>query len=147
MKLLETKYGLIEFRADFDEAIGQIKKLQSLLTNLDSGCLHRKIRFFIAIDEPSRQVGHALHGIDVAGHLGDLLLDQLELPDRPAELLARPRVMHDAFHQLPDSPGPSRPHREAAAVENVHGQLEALADFAEHVLNRHRSVVEIHCAS
>src|SRR5437773_1866901 len=78
------------------------------------------------------------HGV----HVADLALDQLELADALAELLAVVDVGHDVVHhRLHDAHRPGREHR-ALVVEPAHQYLRAAVQGAEHVRSRHFDVVE-----
>ena len=82
--------------------------------------------------------------LGAADHVGDLLLDQLELADLLAEGAAFERVGNgevDAALRLADA---ARRHREASHVERRAEDREALARLAEHRVVGHEGVLEVH---
>ena len=47
-------------------------------------------------------------------------------------------------HEMAQRAGDGAAHVEAAAVEDIHGDLEPAADLSEHVRHRHGRVVKVH---
>ena len=78
--------------------------------------------------------------------IGDHRLDQLEVGDRLAELLALGGIGDAVGDQPLGDADADRGDVQPAAVEHLHGDLEALAFLAEPVRGRHRHVVEIDVA-
>ena len=76
-------------------------------------------------------------------HPGDLLLDGAVREDLGAELGAPGGVLHRLLDHLGHGAGEGGAHAEPAAVQDLHGDLEAVADVAEHVLHRDGHVVEV----
>ncbi|OIQ86770.1 hypothetical protein GALL_313590 [mine drainage metagenome] len=94
------------------------------------------------IEVAPHRVQQAARGLQHRVHVGKLGLDQLELADRLAELLALVDVGHDfVHHRLHDAHRPGGEHR-ALVVEPAHQHAHAAADFAQHVGRRHFAVLE-----
>ena len=88
------------------------------------------------------RVGKRPSGLQHCVHVGDLALDELELADRLAELLAVVDVRHDAVHhRLHDAERPAGEHG-ALVVEPAHQHARATIERAEHVSGRHLDVRE-----
>src|ERR687888_1594955 len=83
-----------------------------------------------------------LRGLVAEHHRGDHVLDELVLPDRLAERLPLARVLDRALEAGADDAACSRSDREAALVEPVHRDLEALSLLADQVLGRELDVLE-----
>mmetsp|Transcript_34394 Transcript_34394/g.106254 ORF Transcript_34394/g.106254 Transcript_34394/m.106254 type:complete len:422 (-) Transcript_34394:21-1286(-) len=85
-------------------------------------------------------------GLDAGDHVGDHEGDGLVLRDGLAHRLALlgvvARLLHRAAGHADGADGDGR----AGEVEGLHGDLEAVADLAEHVLLRHDDVVELDAA-
>ena len=75
-------------------------------------------------------------------HPADLVLDQLEVGQRTAELAALLDVIDRQVEQLLGAADRAGAEADAPVVEDLHGDPEALAGIAEHVLGRHLHVVE-----
>ena len=87
-------------------------------------------------------VGEVAARLDLRRHLGELVADRLEAPDRPAERLALLRVVERALEgRLHPADGAER-HREPLPLEVGHDQVEALVLLAEQVLRGHAHVGE-----
>ena len=69
-----------------------------------------------------------------------------KLRDGLAELLALGGIAHALFDQALGDADADRGNVQAAAVEHLHGDAEALALFAQAVFDRHADVVEIDVA-
>ena len=95
-----------------------------------------------AVDQGGGLVGRRLHRIGGGGEVGDLLLDELEVGQRPAELDAAggvPRGRGEADLGQPRATGAEgRP----AEVEHRERDLQPLAERAEDVRRRHGHVME-----
>ena len=78
--------------------------------------------------------------------IGDHRLDQLEIGERLAELLALARISHRVGDQPLGDADADRGDMQPAAIEHPHRDLEALAFLAEPVGGRHRRLVEIDVA-
>src|SRR5690606_9664967 len=78
--------------------------------------------------------GRALEGVRLGGHGAELLLDEPELGDGLAELLALLGVALRQADEVLDAPGGAHGELEAADVEDAEGDVVALADLAEQVL-------------
>ena len=77
-----------------------------------------------------------------AGNVGKLGLDQLELTDRLAELLALMHIRHDQVQAgLHDAERPGGEHR-PFIVESRHQDTNAAADLAQDILLRHFAILE-----
>ena len=80
------------------------------------------------------RVDVGLGGVGRDVHVGELALDELELADRLAELLALVDVGHHHVEAgLHDAERPRRQHR-PLVVEARHQHVDAASDLAEHVL-------------
>ena len=95
------------------------------------------------VDQAAGQVAHRLEPEQVRDHPADLVLDQLEVGQRPAELVAIVDVVDRLVQQPLGRPHRARPQADAAVVEDLHRDVEALAGLAEHVLGRHPHVLEV----
>ena len=85
-----------------------------------------------------KAAGRLQHGV----HVGHLALDQLELTNALAELLAVVDVGDDVVHhRLHDAQRAAGQHR-ALVVQAAHQHLGAAIDLAEHVLGGHFHVLE-----
>src|SRR5262249_27034306 len=88
-------------------------------------------------------INHALADIGSDRHLRNLLLDQTERRNRNTELMTLFRI----FGRYSDQPlctgNRADPKFEPADVENVEGNLMALAYFAQDVLDRHLRILKI----
>ena len=75
-------------------------------------------------------------------HVGELALHELELADRPAELLSLVHIgKHHVERRLHQAERPGGEHR-ALVVEAGHQHADALPDLAEHVLLRHLAILK-----
>ncbi|MNR15084.1 hypothetical protein D3C85_1315990 [compost metagenome] len=83
-----------------------------------------------------------LAGVERGGHVGQHVLDGLEAADGPAELLAVLGIVHRQRVGLPGQPDHRGAMQQAVHADAVHGDLEALARFADQVLLGHPHVVE-----
>ena len=86
--------------------------------------------------------GRRFHGEGVGGHVGDLLLDQLELAERLLELHALLGVLDGGLQAGLGGAGAAGAEGGAAEVEHGQRDAQALADLAEDVLGGHGHVVE-----
>jgi hypothetical protein len=87
-------------------------------------------------------VAEGAAGLQHGVHVGQLALDELELADALAELLAVVDVGHHVVHhRLHDADGPGGQHR-AFVVQPAHQHLGAAVDRAQHVVGRHLDVLE-----
>src|SRR5690606_28749187 len=75
-------------------------------------------------------------------HLGDLPLDGLKVGDGAAELLALLRILHRRFEARATDADRLRRDADAAAVERVHRDVEALAFLAEQRRRGNTNVLE-----
>ncbi len=81
-------------------------------------------------------VQHRLGLLDLARHVGQVVLDRLEAADRPAELLALGHVVHrQVEHALGQAEQLPR-HRQRAAVEHLRLQAPALLAGGQQGLRR-----------
>ncbi|CPN01604.1 Uncharacterised protein [Bordetella pertussis] len=79
-------------------------------------------------------------------HVGDLALDELELADGLAELLAVVDIgHHHVHHALHDAQRPARQHG-AFVVQPAHQHAHAAIDLAQDVFFRHLAVFEYQLA-
>ena len=74
-------------------------------------------------------------------------LNKSELGELLSELRARLGVFAAFFDEMSKRTCERAAHAEAAAVQDVHGHLEAASHFAQHVLHRHWRVVEVNLTS
>ena len=95
------------------------------------------------VDEAGGQVGHRLQAEQVGDHPADLVLDHLEVGQRLAELLALLDVVDRQVDEALGQPDRAGPQADAAVVEDLHRDVEALARLAEHVLGRDAHVLEV----
>ncbi|KAI3480412.1 hypothetical protein L1887_57426 [Cichorium endivia] len=86
------------------------------------------------------QVGAA--GVELGVHVGDLALDQLELADALAELLAVVDIRNDQVHARLHDAGRAAGEDHALVVQAAHQHLHAAVELAEDVLRRYLDVVE-----
>jgi hypothetical protein len=90
----------------------------------------------------AHRVAVGARGLQDGVHVGDLALDQLELADALAELLAVVDVGHHVVHhRLHDADGAGGQHG-ALVVEAAHQHLGAAVQAAQHVGRRHFDVLE-----
>src|SRR5680860_909803 len=110
---------------------------------------HRRLQRVVGhahVHQAAGEVGRGLQAEQVGDHPADLVLDQLEVGERPAELLALLNVVDRAVEQELRPADRARAEAHAPVVEHVHGDPEALAGLAEHVLRRHEHAVEVQLA-
>src|SRR5438067_1883615 len=86
-----------------------------------------RVRFASAGGEVRTRVPAENH----LGHVGDLLLDQVEFAERAAELPARRRALHGQLHRALRASDATRAERAPAVVEDTQRDLQPLAHFAE----------------
>jgi len=98
------------------------------------------------VDEPGGHVGHRLEREELGHHPADLVLHELEVGEAAIELAALGHVGDRAVEQPLGAASRPRGQRHAPVVEDVHGDLEAVPGFAEHVLGRHAPVAEVQMA-
>ena len=98
------------------------------------------------VDQPAGEVGHGLQPEQVGDHPADLVLDELEVGEGLAELAALLDVVDGQVKQLLG--GADRPGAEAdaAVVEDLHRDAEAVAGLAEDVLGGDADVLEVEAA-
>jgi hypothetical protein len=75
--------------------------------------------------------------------VGEHGLDHLEVGDGLAELFALSRVTHALLDQALSNADAHRSDMQSAAIQHLHGDAEALALFAEPVLDRYADIVEM----
>src|ERR671930_485360 len=92
--------------------------------------------------EPRRLHDEQLRRLVREHHLRDHVLDELVLADRLTERLPLARVLDRALEAGPDHAAGAGGDGEAALVEPVHRDLEALALLADQVLGRELDVLE-----
>src|SRR5206468_5592170 len=95
-----------------------------------------------AVDHARRAVDHRLRHPGQDRHLAQLVLHEAEVGDGMAEGLAPLAVPDRRAQRALGPPDAARPELEAADVEDVEGDLVALADLAEEVLLRDDRVLE-----
>ena len=98
------------------------------------------------VDQARRHVGHRLQAEQERDHPADLLLHELELGERAAELPAARDVLDRHVEELLGGADRARAEAHAAVVEDLHRDLEAVAGLAEHVLRRDPDVVVVEVA-
>src|SRR5207237_9331890 len=76
-------------------------------------------------------------------HVGDLVLDRLELADRLAELLPFPRIGDRVVERALGQPDRLRADPNPSAVERLHGDPESLAFLAETVAFVDKAIFEV----
>ncbi|KAG1083383.1 hypothetical protein G6F40_014785 [Rhizopus arrhizus] len=95
---------------------------------------------------PCRAQGQQQGCIQLALHVGDLGLGHLESTDGRAKGLALLHVFQGRFIGGPCDADGLRGNADAAGVEHAHGDLEALALLAQHIIGRGHVVVELDLA-
>ncbi len=94
------------------------------------------------VDQAGGAEGHRLAHERLGGDVPDLLADEVELGDRLAELLALGRVFDPELEAIFRPADAAHAQLPAPDVQDVEGDLVALADGAQHVLRRHHAVLE-----
>src|SRR5579864_401925 len=98
---------------------------------VELGLRRREAEILALILEPRGAVDELAAGLDLGRHVGERELHRLEARDRPAELLALLRVgAREVVRALREADAHRR-DRDAAAVEDLHELVEALAARAE----------------
>ena len=111
------------------------RRVQLRLRDLANGVL-------AVVEAPRGRVGELLGGLDLRGHLGELVPDRLELADRPAERLPLLRVLEGLLEQPLGARDRAGRGDEPLALELPGDVVEALALLAEDVLRRDAHVLE-----
>ncbi len=92
-------------------------------------------------------VEQAAGGLQHGVHIGQLALDELELADALAELLAFVHIRHHAVdHRLHDAHRPGGQHR-ALVIQAAHQHFDAAVQIAQHVLCGHLAILKHQLAS
>ena len=113
--------------------------------DLAGGSLEREVHSS-AVDHASAEHPAGVGGVTVGGGERDLLLDHLERPDRPPELLALLGVFDRVLHHRAGAARGAGRESEAAGVEDLERDLESAADVAEEILRGDHHVRERHRA-
>ena len=93
----------------------------------------------MAVDQAGGQIGQRLHGEGRLGHAGDLLLDQVELADRAAELLAGAGALDGQLQRALGAADAAGTERAAAVIEHAQRDLQSLAELPEDAVVRARA--------
>src|SRR5947209_10004033 len=105
---------------------------------------HRDLahRVLAVLEAPRGRVDELPRGLDLRRHLGELVADDLEVPDRAAERLALLGVLEGAVEAALRARDAARGADQALALELPHDVVEALADLAEYGVGGHADILE-----
>ena len=105
------------------------------------GLVPRKT-FEMALDQAFDAIGHRFRGVDANRHLGQLVLDHAEVRDGRAESFAVFRVGERNCENVLRAADGEGAEFQAAEVQDIESDDVAAADFAEHIFDGHRHVIE-----
>src|SRR3954451_3967137 len=105
---------------------------------------HRDLadRVLAVLEAPRGDVDHLAGGLGLGRHLGELVADDLEVADLPAERLALEGVLHGHLEAALGARDAPRGADQPLALELPADVVEALALLAEHRRGRHAHVLE-----
>ena len=95
------------------------------------------------VAQPRRAIRQERGRVQHGGHLSDLGLGDLEVTQALAKHLARTRPADGLVQRTPPKAQSCRRHRGAEHIERGHGNLEALARFANALLGSDLAVVKL----
>ena len=95
---------------------------------------------------PRRAIDQQARRGQLGGHARELVLHQLEVGERLAELMARARVAQRLVERARRHTARRRADRGAQAIERAEADREPLALLAHAVLDRHAAALELDLA-